>query len=260
MARVLQSLELFASNPAEAPRRIDSRPAPSKQQLWIAVCLPSLAFECLPAANARLPAVVVAPDRGQLHVVAASRAAAEAGIAPGTKLQTAMALAASLQVFERAPSREQEYLESLAEWAQKLTSMVSIEPPESLLLEVAGSLKLFGSLEVIKTKLRLELARRHGDFRFCAAPTATAALWLARAASADVLQWRGLTGSLAALPVSNRRLSRPRYRSDACITTSGATSTPTTVAAAVARSALPYPSPHATSSVLRPATMRRANA
>ncbi len=204
MARVLQSLELFASNPAEAPRTV-SRPAPSKLQLWIAVCLPSLAFECLPAANASLPAVVVAPERGQLHVVAANRAAAEAGIAPGTKLQTAMALAASLQVFERAPSREREYLESLAEWAQKLTSLVSVEPPESLLLEVAGSLKLFGSLDAIKTRLRRELARRHGDFRFCAAPTATAALWLARAASADVLQWRELAGSLAALPLAATR-------------------------------------------------------
>jgi len=79
--------------------------------------------------------------------------------------------------------------------------MVSLEPPESLLLEVAGSLKLFGSLDAIKTRLRVELARRHRDFRFCAAPTATAALWLARAASADVLQWKQLAGSLAALPL-----------------------------------------------------------
>jgi len=94
MARVLQSLDLFASGLVEAPRS-DSRPAPSKPQLWIAVCLPSLAFECLSAADSALPAVVVEGERGQLHVVAASRVAAEAGIASGTKLHTAMALAAS---------------------------------------------------------------------------------------------------------------------------------------------------------------------
>ena len=191
MARVLQSLDLFAPGPVEAPRS-DSRPAPSKPQLWIAVCLPSLAFECLSAADSALPAVVVEAERGQLHVVAASRAAAEAGIASGTKLHTAMALAASLQVFERSPPLERQSLESLAEWAQMLTSMVSVEAPESLLLEVAGSLKLFGSLDAIKATLRGELARRYRHFRFCAAPTATAALWLARAASADVLQWRQL--------------------------------------------------------------------
>jgi len=204
MARVLQSLDLFASNPVEAPRS-KSQPVPSKSQLWIAVCLPSLAFECLSAADSALPAVVVEAERGQLHVVAASRAAAEAGIASGTKLHTAMALAASLQVFERSPPLERQSLESLAEWAQMLTSMVSVEAPESLLLEVAGSLKLFGSLDAIKTTLRAELARRYRHFRFCAAPTATAALWLARAASADVLQWRLLAGSLAALPLAVTR-------------------------------------------------------
>jgi protein ImuB len=116
-----------------------------------------------------------------------------------------MALAASLQVFERAPSLERKSLESLAAWAATLTSVVSIEAPESLLLEVAGSLKLFGSLEAIKAKLRAELARRSRDFRVCVAPTATAALWLARAAGADVVEWPQLAGSLAALPIAVTR-------------------------------------------------------
>jgi protein ImuB len=203
MARQSPSLELFAPSTEEAPRVVNG-PTPSKLQLWIAVCLPSLAFECLCAGDSQ-PAVVVEAERGQLHVVAANRIAAEAGIAPGTKLETAMALSASLQVFERAPPLERKSLESLAEWAQMLTSAVSVEAPESLLLEVAGSLKLFGSLEAIKSKLREELGRRYRDFRFCAAPTATAALWLARAASADVLQWRQLAGSLAELPLTVTR-------------------------------------------------------
>ena len=204
MARLSQSLELFVPSTEEAPR-VASRPAPSKLQLWIAVCLPSLAIECLSAGETSLPAVVVEAERGQLHVVAANRVAAEAGIAPGTKLETAMALAVSLQVFERALPLERKSLESLAEWAQTLTSVVSVEAPENLLLEVAGSLKLFGSLEAIKSRLRDELGRRYRDFRFCIAPTATAALWLARAASADVLQWRQLAGNLGLLPLKVTR-------------------------------------------------------
>jgi protein ImuB len=195
---------LFAPSPTEAPR-VDDQAPPRKLKLWIAVCLPSLAFECLGSADAAQPAVVVEAERGQLCVVAASSAATEAGIASGTKLSTALALAASLQVLERSPSLERNCLEALAAWAETLTSMVSVEAPDSVLLEVAGSLKLFGSLDAIKTKLHAELARRHRDFRFCAAPTATAALWLARAASADVLQWRELAGSLAALPLAVTR-------------------------------------------------------
>jgi len=204
MARLLQSLDLFDPAPAQAPP-VDDRPARSQQQLWIAVCLPNLAFECLPGLDRSLPAVVVEPERGNLRVIAASRAAAEAGIASGTKLHTALALAASIQVFERAPSLERQCLESLAAWGQTLTSMVSVETPESVLLEVAGSLKLFGSLDAIEARLRAELARRYRDFRFCAAPTATAALWLARAGSADVLHWQHLSGSLAGLPLAVTR-------------------------------------------------------
>jgi protein ImuB len=120
-------------------------------------------------------------------------------------LSTALALAASLQVFDRDPFLEVAGLESLAEWSQRLTSTVSIEAPESVLLEVAGSLKLFGSLENIKAELAEELARRHADFRLCVAPTATAALWLARAASADVLEWRQLASGLASLPLAVTR-------------------------------------------------------
>ncbi len=43
-----KSLELFASEPVEAPRS-DPRPVPVKPQLWLAVCLPSLALESLAA-------------------------------------------------------------------------------------------------------------------------------------------------------------------------------------------------------------------
>ena len=204
MPRVVKSLDLFASVPVEAPRT-DSRPAPSQSQLWIAVSLPSLAFECLAAADPLEPAVVVDVEQGQLQVVASSQAAVDAGVVAGTKLSTALALVASLQVFERAPSLELASLESLASWAETLTSRVSLEAPESVLLEVAGSLKLFGSLEAIQTKLSEQLARRYRDFRFCAAPTATAALWLARAASTDVLQWQQLAGRLAALPLAVTR-------------------------------------------------------
>jgi protein ImuB len=209
MPRVLESLDLFA--PEAAPTsRANRRPAPRKSQLWVAVSLPNLALECLPAvlpdpAVGNCSRVVVETERGQLHVIAANAAATEAGIARGTRLSTALALAASLQVFERAAHRELASLESLASFVQTLTSTVSIEAPDSVLLEVAGSLKLFGSLEAIKAKLRAKLARSHRDFYLCAAPTATAALWLARAAGDDVLQWQQLPGRLAALPLAATR-------------------------------------------------------
>jgi protein ImuB len=164
-----------------------------------------LALECLAAAELVGPAVVVEPRQGQPYVVSASREALRAGIGPDTRLSTATALAASLQVFEREPERERASLESLASFALRLSSLVSLEPPEGLLLEVAGSLKLFGSLAAIKAALQEELLRRSLDFRLCVAPTATGALWSARAAGADVLRRHELAGRLGALPLAVTR-------------------------------------------------------
>ena len=208
MPRSLHFLDLFAPEMTESSHA-DFRPAERRSQLWLAVCLPNLAFESCPGAVVNGPAVVVEPQNGQLCVVAANAAARSAGIESGAKLSAALALAASLQAFERAPRFERVLLESLAGWAQALTSVVSLEPPDSLLLEVSGSIKLFRSLDAIKTKLGNELGRRRLEFRLCLAPTATAALWLARAASADVLTLHELAGCLGALSLQFTRWPQP---------------------------------------------------
>ncbi len=163
--------------------------------------LPNLAFDVFASAVADEPAVVVEPLRGQAYVVAVNRFARRSGIVPGAKLNSAFALTASLRVFERSVRREQANLESLSAWAERLTSAVSPSPPDTVLLEVAGSVRLFGSLAAIKGKLDEELARRRWVRRLCAAPTATAALWLARAAAEDVESPATLSGRLGSLPI-----------------------------------------------------------
>ncbi|MEO8464440.1 MAG: DNA polymerase Y family protein [Gammaproteobacteria bacterium] len=208
MARSLHSIELDSPATAEPPR-VDAHQAPNKQRLWLAACLPNLAFEISQKPVLHTPAVVVEPQQSQLTVIAVNASAQAAGIETGSKLSTAFALAASLQAFERSLRAERASLESLAGWAQALTSLVSIESPESMLLEVSGSLRLFRSLEAIKAKLGEELTRRSFTFRLCVAPTATAALWLARAAGADVLSPHELTGRLGALPLAVTRWPQP---------------------------------------------------
>jgi protein ImuB len=78
---------------------------------------------------------------------------------------------------------------------------VCIEQPETVLLEVAGSLKLFGSLAALKHKLGEEVARRRWASRLCVAPTALAALWLARGGAEDVESLGSLAGRLGSLPL-----------------------------------------------------------
>src|SRR5207253_7296881 len=45
-------------------------------------------------------------------------------------------------------------LEHVAAWACQFTPRVSLEPPHGLLLEVEGSLRLFGGLERLLERLR----------------------------------------------------------------------------------------------------------
>jgi protein ImuB len=75
-------------------------------------------------------------------------------------------------------------LQRLCMHAQGFTSFVSIEPPNALLLEIRGSVKLFGSLQKLHADIdacwrRLELTARSAT-----TPSTLAALWLARAGSA----------------------------------------------------------------------------
>src|SRR5215468_7578570 len=175
MPRPLQSRDLVAREAVTVPSP-DRTLALAKPQSWLAVCLPNLALDVFGGAEADGPAAVVEPLHGQVIVVAANRHARRCGVVPGVKLNSAFALAASLRVFERSPRRERLALESLAAWAQALTSTVCIEQPETVLLEVAGSFRFFGGLATIKHKLCEEVARRRWTSRLSVAPTAVAAL------------------------------------------------------------------------------------
>jgi protein ImuB len=98
-----------------------------------------------------------------------------------------------------------EILAVLASAARELTPLVCIEPPDGLLLEVHGSLELFGGLERVKQKLVAELDRRRSRYHLCAAPTPLAAAWLARSAAEDVLEASALPGRLSGLPLAATR-------------------------------------------------------
>lgn len=96
-------------------------------------------------------------------------------------------------------------LMALASAARALTPLVCIEPPDGLLLEVHGSLKLFGGLVNVKKKLVAELDRRRLRYHLCAAPTPLAALWLARSVAEDALEPSVLPGRLSLLSLAATR-------------------------------------------------------
>lgn len=106
-----------------------------------------------------------------------------------------------LWIAVHLPEVEDRELVSLAYWMRRITPLVSLEPPEALVMEVGGSLKLWGGLDSIGRALDRELGRRRLTAHLCTAPTALAALWLARDGREDVLSAEQLSGRLGTLPL-----------------------------------------------------------
>jgi protein ImuB len=160
--------------------------------LWVALCFPRLALEARLRGCASPEAAdepwAVADNRS---VLACSAAAEAAGVRAGSALATAWALVPQLRTLPRDAGAEREALEAIATWASQFTGKVSLEPPQGVLLEVEGSLRLFGGIGRLMARLRSGLAELGFEAQLAAGPTPRAALWLAR----------GRTETLPALPV-----------------------------------------------------------
>jgi len=152
-------------------------------------------------------------------LLACNSAAEACGVRPGSSLAVAWALAPRLRVLRRDAAAEREALEAVGAWACQFTAKVSLEPPQELLLEVQGSLRLFGGAARLAARLRAGLADLGFEARLAVGPTARAALWLARGEStslhatrveaigmpAETLEWLrrigvGTLGELMRLP------------------------------------------------------------
>ena len=142
-------------------------------------------------------------------------AAATLAVAPGPL--TASSLAARQPAPLRAPLKQLWYavvfpelnapqasgmLQRLCLSAQRFTSLVSIEEPNALLLEIKGSVKLFGSLDTLHQGIDAAWQRLALSARSATAPTTLAALWLARADKQLRIEDPGLlAGALAEVPI-----------------------------------------------------------
>ena len=89
------------------------------------------------------PAAVIEQHR----ILVCNAFATTAGITPGMSLATAQALCSVANIFERDIRLESLALQTLAYSCYRFTPAVTLCPPDSLLLEIGGCLKLFKGLQ-----------------------------------------------------------------------------------------------------------------
>jgi protein ImuB len=168
--------------------------------LWIALHLPDLPLEaCAQASASPEPQAII----NDAQVLVCNPPARARGIRPGMSASAACALVPQLVCRPRDLAAETAALHMLAVWAQQFTSNISLEPPHGLLLDIEGSLRLFGGIRPILETIRRGL----DDMGFSAfigcAPTAAAALLLARGHDARIVNCkRALETAIAELPLA----------------------------------------------------------
>jgi protein ImuB len=168
--------------------------------MWIAIRLPQLPLEIF-LRGSSTPEPFALEERHR--VFACDRKAGTRGIRPGMAVSAALALAPGLRLVQRDPAAETEALLGLAGWAAQFTPAVALEFPDAVLLEAAGSLKLFGGLPSLLGRLRRELTQMGWSASLAGAPAPRAAFWLALAGSGRFVDSAAeLEPTLAALPVA----------------------------------------------------------
>jgi protein ImuB len=149
------------------------------------------------------PAAVFEDRQGIRKILLANADAAAAGIGPGLAVNAALALLPGLHLEERDQVCEARVLRELAEWSEGFTSLIALEPPALLLLEIAGSLNLFGGIRKLRECIVRELDGQGFHASIAIAPTPLAATWLARAGrKVCIRDARNLVSKLGPLPLS----------------------------------------------------------
>ncbi|MHB8668024.1 MAG: Y-family DNA polymerase [Burkholderiales bacterium] len=168
--------------------------------LWIALYLPQLPLE---AFRRGLPSPEPGAVTERQRLLACDAKAAARGLRAGMPVSAALALAPNLQLRERDAAVETEALLGIAAWAMQCTPSVALDFPDLVLLEVSGSMKLFGGLGAIAARLRQGLAATGYSVHLAAAPTARAASWFARSGKPCLIADAALLESeLSALPLA----------------------------------------------------------
>ena len=133
-------------------------------------------------------ALAVVEPHPRPHVVAATPAARALGVAVGSSVAGALAVAPGLQLRDRDTALETATVAEFAAWAGQFTPCVSLDPPHAIVLETSTSLRLFGGADALAQRLAREMAELGLDAAFAAAPTPLAARWLARTRHGSIIR------------------------------------------------------------------------
>jgi protein ImuB len=158
------------------------------------------------SAPAEEPRVVTASIQSAQRIVALNDAAARLGLKTGMPLADARAMYPALPVADADPHADRRMLEAIADWCDRYTPLVGLDPPDGLVLDVTGCAHLFGGEAAMARDLVVRLARQGFAVRAAVADTVGAAWAVARYGAQIIVPRDGAEVALLPLPLAALRL------------------------------------------------------
>ena len=152
-----------------------------------------------------LPVAVYAVQGNSEQLVALDPIAMRRGLTAGIALAEARAMHPDLVTVPHDEAADARLLEALADFCQRYTPLVAVDPPHGILLDISGCAHLFGGEEALATDLTARLTRHGFASRLAIAGTIGAA-WAGARFAPVLLDTDQEYDFLAPLPLAALRL------------------------------------------------------
>jgi len=150
----------------------------------------------------KAPLVVSAKIANALHVHALETRAARLGLYKGQPLANARAMVQPLCIVPADEKADAALLESIADWCDRFTPLVTLDAPDGLFLDVTGAAHLFGGEVAMLAMMTQKIAGQGFAVRGAIAGTSLAAHALARFTPGMIVPRGGEAAAMTPLPIT----------------------------------------------------------
>jgi protein ImuB len=162
---------------------------------------PSLTLPHKGGGNDSIPCIVVARQNNALQISALDDAAADLGLEIGLPLANARAICPDLAVFDADAAADAHALNAIADWCDRFTPLVALDPPHGLFLDISGCAHLFGGEAALMRMVCDALARQGFTVSAAIASTSICARTMTRHVHGSIVGDGEETEAVAPLPV-----------------------------------------------------------
>jgi len=149
-----------------------------------------------------VPSIVVTKQNNALQVFALDDAAARLGLEIGQPLANARAICPELTVFDADEVADRRTLDDIADWCDRFTPLVALDPPHGLFLDITGCAHLFGGEAALLRMVCAALSGRGFAVSAAIAGTSICARTMTRCVSGKIVADGEEAEAVGPLPVS----------------------------------------------------------